>query len=775
MREKLEVSVLTEPDEKDRVNWSAALLRAVSAMGIAAGMTGLFLAAGGLWEATLPVLAAVLSAALMAGLGLATKGQSYGTPLCGLAAVVLFFSSGSSVARGIYRWTDHFLGIWDQAFSTFYEGIAVSGYRPEDLQMAGIVFALFSSLAVSELIRRKRLALLSLAVFMPLCVGMLLSMRLPIWACVCLVAGWLGAWCSVSGPAQVRWETAALTAGTVVFLLSVSSLSPGPRWQEISWRSRTRMEQEIERLRFGEDTLPKGDLTKADRMLNGTEDRLEVEMGEASALYLRGFVGSVYRGNRWEYFTSDVFRGEYRGMLTWLAQQRFYPGAQYGLYQELTWQEDGEPAATAVSVRNVGADRRYLYLPDTVASYPEDGGSWQQDRSMGALGWSGKKDYAFTCYPVQENAEAQPPGQWNGQDLSDIELFEQAEGVYRAFVYENYLEIGDEQKALIDRVFFQQDALEKAEGLYPVTSRIRAISRLLAGYEEVPARLPAGRDLLQWFLNEEKKGNAVYFATAAVLAYRAAGIPARYVEGYVLTRQQAEEAEGDTVTLTGKNAHAWAEVYVDGAGWRAVEVTPGFYEETYQADVIVAVPDESLEGAGGEAASILTAEEYQPLEQEEEDMATGQTGDRTRWRLSIWLLSLLGALLLLGDLSLLEQLLLGWRYRRMDERAKMFYLYGRIMDRMGMLYKGFDPDQPLKGFGGGEGADGPAAVPFDLDLYERTVKRMEKIVYGQMEPAVREVPSTEALARQLETALKQKRRSLWRIRPIWRKGRNGSV
>ena len=163
MREKLEVSVLTEPDEKDRVNWSAALLRAVSAMGIAAGMTGLFLAAGGLWEATLPVLAAVLSAALMAGLGLATKGQSYGTPLCGLAAVVLFFSSGSSVARGIYRWTDHFLGIWDQAFSTFYEGIAVSGYRPEDLQMAGIVFALFSSLAVSELIRRKRLALLSLA------------------------------------------------------------------------------------------------------------------------------------------------------------------------------------------------------------------------------------------------------------------------------------------------------------------------------------------------------------------------------------------------------------------------------------------------------------------------------------------------------------------------------------------------------------------------------------------------------------------------------------
>ena len=79
------------------------------------------------------------------------------------------------------------------------------------------------------------------------------------------------------------------------------------------------------------------------------------------------------------------------------------------------------------------------------------------------------------------------------QDLSDIELFEQAEGVYRAFVYENYLEIGDEQKALIDRVFFQQDALEKAEGLYPVTSRIRAISRLLAGMEGNLLVVPGGR------------------------------------------------------------------------------------------------------------------------------------------------------------------------------------------------------------------------------------------------------------------------------------------
>ena len=93
-----------------------------------------------------------------------------------------------------------------------------------------------------------------------------------------------------------------------------------------------------------------------------------------------------------------------------------------------------------------------------------------------------------------------------------------------------------------------------------------------------------------------------------MLAYRAAGIPARYVEGYVLTEKQAEETDGNRVLLSTKNAHAWAEVYVDGLGFRAVEVTPGFYEEFYEADVIVAVPNEELEGAGVGTAGIQREE-----------------------------------------------------------------------------------------------------------------------------------------------------------------------
>lgn len=50
--------------------------------------------------------------------------------------------------------------------------------------------------------------------------------------------------------------------------------------------------------------------------------------------------------------------------------------------------------------------------------------------------------------------------------------------------------------------------------------------------------------------------------------YRALGIPARYVTGFVRDLK-AEK----TSTVTARQAHAWVEVYIDGMGWVQVEVT----------------------------------------------------------------------------------------------------------------------------------------------------------------------------------------------------------
>ena len=63
-------------------------------------------------------------------------------------------------------------------------------------------------------------------------------------------------------------------------------------------------------------------------------------------------------------------------------------------------------------------------------------------------------------------------------------------------------------------------------------------------------------DFAQWFLEESDKGYCVHFATAATVLLRAAGIPARYVTGYMVNC-----AADQTIVVESDRAHAWVEYY----------------------------------------------------------------------------------------------------------------------------------------------------------------------------------------------------------------------
>lgn len=82
-------------------------------------------------------------------------------------------------------------------------------------------------------------------------------------------------------------------------------------------------------------------------------------------------------------------------------------------------------------------------------------------------------------------------------------------------------------------------------------------------------------DFAQWFLEESETGYCVHFATSATVLLRAAGIPARYVEGYMVTCTAGEDK-----VVSSRDAHAWAEYYDSDYGiWRVLEATPADPEE----------------------------------------------------------------------------------------------------------------------------------------------------------------------------------------------------
>lgn len=81
---------------------------------------------------------------------------------------------------------------------------------------------------------------------------------------------------------------------------------------------------------------------------------------------------------------------------------------------------------------------------------------------------------------------------------------------------------------------------------------------------------PSGRDFVSHFLLDSKEGYCTYYASAMAVMARLAGLPSRYIEGYLV---QADPS-GETL-VTGNNAHAWVEIYFEGVGWLPFDATPG--------------------------------------------------------------------------------------------------------------------------------------------------------------------------------------------------------
>ena len=99
--------------------------------------------------------------------------------------------------------------------------------------------------------------------------------------------------------------------------------------------------------------------------------------------------------------------------------------------------------------------------------------------------------------------------------------------------------------------------------------------RKAAKYDTATAKIDSGyTDFAKWFLKESETGHCVHYATAAGVLLRAARIPARYVEGYIVDCEA-----GKDVVVSKQNAHAWVEYYDwYTQAWCILETTPAYPE-----------------------------------------------------------------------------------------------------------------------------------------------------------------------------------------------------
>ncbi len=141
---------------------------------------------------------------------------------------------------------------------------------------------------------------------------------------------------------------------------------------------------------------------------------------------------------------------------------------------------------------------------------------------------------------------------------------------------------------------------------------IRTLVRSAARYDlDTPSMPRDAEDFALWFLQESETGYCVHFATAATVLLRAAGIPARYVTGYLTTA-----VPGQTVTVTAEDAHAWAEYYEPALdAWIVLEATP--------AAEAPEEPQETSEPTEPEATE--TVEQTEPSSTQSTETAPGES------------------------------------------------------------------------------------------------------------------------------------------------------
>ena len=149
-------------------------------------------------------------------------------------------------------------------------------------------------------------------------------------------------------------------------------------------------------------------------------------------------------------------------------------------------------------------------------------------------------------------------------------------------IYDMYLQLPEElPQRVID---LSSSIVESEDNDY---AKAKAIEQFLASsfpYNLDVRSTPRDRDFVDYFLFEQKEGYCSYYASAMAILARCAGLPARYVEGYMLPPEPLKGYPNNYI-VTNMQAHAWVEVYFEGYGWLAFEPTSPFRSSFYSTRI----------------------------------------------------------------------------------------------------------------------------------------------------------------------------------------------
>lgn len=272
-----------------------------------------------------------------------------------------------------------------------------------------------------------------------------------------------------------------------------------------------------------------------------TQLKVTVFKEPQSTIYIKGFVGSEYEGNRWGIIEDEMET---------VADRIGYAAYDY------IYKMRNEFGIDNIRIERVSASKKYIYRPYSIKSedYPSPG----------------SRSYYYTFYPSKWDVNT------FYQDILKNTEYEQLEKRYRVYAYEKYTQVPDTGLERFKEGFRYAPVGNFGKAYSYIYDHLRRENK----YNINVGATPQDKDFIEYFLYEQKEGYCTHFASAAVMMFRMAGFPARYASGYIIPPEDFEDnGDGSYKAVVRDNrAHAWAEVYINGTGWCPVEMTPEYMD-----------------------------------------------------------------------------------------------------------------------------------------------------------------------------------------------------
>ena len=433
-----------------------------------------------------------------------------------------------------------------------------------------------------------------------------------------------GAMASANGDAlKISGARASVSGIVATVLILLLALAPLANSDVIPLRAIGRTNDTIKsavhrKIYGGSKLFARGNLSSIEEFEPNKRVQMDVQMSKAEPMYLRGFVGEYLDGNKWVNLKGSGL-SDARDKFYWLRQNGVYGES---LLAKNNYDINGKSNTGELSIKLVNADRMNLYLP---YSFLQEKKGMYMDSRIGdsVIEANGKESKSYKLSYSKDSVKEAYVNQKKVETASqDPDSTAYKESVYRDFVHKNYLSISDSNKKMLKKLLGDGKTLSTSEAKLKISD---FVSKNLK-YDDSAVSSGEG-DELEYFLTNSKVGKSELYASAATQMLRYYGVPARYVEGYVITEKMIADGSPDdkdtvskpaSITVTEDSAHSWCEYYLDGVGWLPFDVAP-----KYRGEIKFTATEDALKSelGGGKGTEGSTSDS---TEKDEENKDTNQ-------------------------------------------------------------------------------------------------------------------------------------------------------